>query len=335
MDEAAIARIFEEQTTERAPAISALEAQSTDFRALELPLARIKKIMKIEDEVQGQLGEHRFMISQEAPVLFAKACELFVIEMTARAWTQTEESKRRTLQRADVARALSKSDMYDFLIDILPRDEPKPHLGDNEDPANELPGAQEFAAARALQYTALQSAAPKKQPDSHVDELQKVMWQQKLAAHMRAAEVARAQHAGAVHAGQHAGAVLAAEAAAGGGRAPMPQHQPLYATNPQMPIPPHQPPILPTHQPMQQTHQPMHPFTHPPPHQPMHPPPHQPMHAPPHLQMYQPPPRQDQPPTQMHQPPTQMHQPPPQMHQPPPLHPPQRPDRKRPHAPEA
>ena len=38
------------------------------------------------------------MISAEAPVLFAKACEIFINELTLRAWTHTEENKRRTLQ---------------------------------------------------------------------------------------------------------------------------------------------------------------------------------------------------------------------------------------------
>jgi len=38
------------------------------------------------------------MISAEAPVIFAKACEMFILELTMRAWTHTEENKRRTLQ---------------------------------------------------------------------------------------------------------------------------------------------------------------------------------------------------------------------------------------------
>ncbi len=38
------------------------------------------------------------MISAEAPVLFAKACEIFILELTLRAWMHTEENKRRTLQ---------------------------------------------------------------------------------------------------------------------------------------------------------------------------------------------------------------------------------------------
>ncbi len=61
-----------------------------DFRASELPLARIKKIMKLDDDVK--------MISAEVPILFAKAAEIFIHELTLRAWLHTEESKRRTLQ---------------------------------------------------------------------------------------------------------------------------------------------------------------------------------------------------------------------------------------------
>jgi len=38
------------------------------------------------------------MISAEAPILFAKACEIFIIELTHRAWLHTQENKRRTLQ---------------------------------------------------------------------------------------------------------------------------------------------------------------------------------------------------------------------------------------------
>lgn len=33
-----------------------------------------------------------------------------------------EENKRRTIQKLDIALALTKSDMYDFLIDIVPRE---------------------------------------------------------------------------------------------------------------------------------------------------------------------------------------------------------------------
>lgn len=66
------------------------------------------------------------MISAEAPVLFAKAAEIFITEISLRAWIHTEDNKRRTLQRNDIAMAISKYDQFDFLIDIVPREELKP-----------------------------------------------------------------------------------------------------------------------------------------------------------------------------------------------------------------
>ena len=49
------------------------------------------------------------MISSETPVLFAKACEIFIIELTHRAWKFTEEAKRRTLQKSDIAACIEKT----------------------------------------------------------------------------------------------------------------------------------------------------------------------------------------------------------------------------------
>lgn len=46
--------------------------------------------MKLDEEVK--------MISAEAPVLFSKAAEIFITELTLRAWIHTEDNKRRTLQ---------------------------------------------------------------------------------------------------------------------------------------------------------------------------------------------------------------------------------------------
>lgn len=90
---------------------------TTDFKNHSLPLARIKKIMKADEDVR--------MISAEAPVIFAKACEMFILELTLRSWIHTEENKRRTLQRNDIAAATSRTDVFDFLVDIIPRDELK------------------------------------------------------------------------------------------------------------------------------------------------------------------------------------------------------------------
>lgn len=54
----------------------------------------------------------------------SSAKKVFIAEITARAFIVADSNKRRTLSRADIAKALSKSDQFDFLIDIVPRDEP-------------------------------------------------------------------------------------------------------------------------------------------------------------------------------------------------------------------
>ncbi|KAF9097401.1 hypothetical protein BGX23_008961 [Mortierella sp. AD031] len=90
-----------------------------DFKVHHLPLARIKKVMKTDDDVKAK------MISADAPMIFDKGCDIFITELTLRAWIHAEENKRRTLQRSDIAAAIAKTDMFDFLIDIVPREEYK------------------------------------------------------------------------------------------------------------------------------------------------------------------------------------------------------------------
>lgn len=114
-----------------------------DFKNHQLPLARIKKIMKSDEDVR--------MISSEAPVLFAKACEMFILELTLRSWIHSEENKRRTLQRNDIAAAITKTDIFDFLVDIVPRDDFKEegaHMqGVPRPPTAAVPGPEGAAGA--------------------------------------------------------------------------------------------------------------------------------------------------------------------------------------------
>lgn len=119
--------------------------------------------MKLDEEVK--------MISAEAPLLFAKACEIFIHELTLRAWLHTDDNKRRTLQRNDIAMAISKYDQFDFLIDIVPRDEIKPKkeseptkASSSSEPISYFSqisgGDQAVAAALSQPLQALQAANP-------------------------------------------------------------------------------------------------------------------------------------------------------------------------------
>ncbi|KAJ1267740.1 hypothetical protein BS78_07G081000 [Paspalum vaginatum] len=96
--------------------------QATELKVHSLPLARIKKIMKADQDVK--------MIAAEAPVVFAKACEMFILELTLRAWLHTQGTKRRTLQRSDVDAVINATEAYDFLMDdVAPEDEQKGNGG--------------------------------------------------------------------------------------------------------------------------------------------------------------------------------------------------------------
>ncbi|KAG4986999.1 hypothetical protein JHK84_034952 [Glycine max] len=77
-----------------------------------LPLARIKKIMK-------NSGEGVKMISGEAPIIFSKACDLFIEELTRRSWIMAIQGKRRTLHKEDLASAVIATDIFDFLITLV------------------------------------------------------------------------------------------------------------------------------------------------------------------------------------------------------------------------
>ena len=48
--------------------------------------------------------------------LCKQACEMFILELTLRSWNHSEENKRRTLQRNDIAAAITRTDIFDFLV---------------------------------------------------------------------------------------------------------------------------------------------------------------------------------------------------------------------------
>jgi nuclear transcription factor Y, gamma len=147
--------------------ISCLTA-TENWKVQALPLARIKKIMKSEEMIIQELEKEKqskedndnedtkpsvkFMISGESPVLMSKACELLIRDLTFRAWRHTERNRRRTLQRQDLHSAVGESEVYDFLIDIVPR--VVPQSKSNSSPG-ELP-----ADAAAAHMGAIPGAIP-------------------------------------------------------------------------------------------------------------------------------------------------------------------------------
>ncbi len=117
----------------------------------QLPLARIKKVMKADDQVK--------MISAEAPILFARACEIFISDLTCRAFLIAEEHKRRTIQRSDIAGAIGRSDLFDFLIDIVPRHESVP--------SSRLPGGGAAKREKTGEGKGVGRASASRRPQQH------------------------------------------------------------------------------------------------------------------------------------------------------------------------
>lgn len=137
---------LEEMWILSAQGIHDIDSATENWRNQKLPLAKIKKIMKSEDVILQELERDKqekradqqqaaasstaaaaqekstkFMISGEAPVLMSKACEFMIRDLSFRAWRHTERNRRRTLQKQDLHAAVGESEVYDFLIDIVPR----------------------------------------------------------------------------------------------------------------------------------------------------------------------------------------------------------------------
>jgi histone H3/H4 len=85
----------------------------TDIKNLvDLPLARVKRIMKSDVDVK--------LISQEAVVLVTKAAELLLEHLAEESCKYTTSENRKTIQYKDVAQAVKECDVFDFLEEVIP-----------------------------------------------------------------------------------------------------------------------------------------------------------------------------------------------------------------------
>uniref|UniRef100_A0A1I7X179 CBFD_NFYB_HMF domain-containing protein n=1 Tax=Heterorhabditis bacteriophora TaxID=37862 RepID=A0A1I7X179_HETBA len=101
------------------------------------------------------------MISSDAPLFLAAAAEMFIQEITLRAWQLVEEGRRKTLQKiyyyyyyyywvlSDIAAAASRHEHFDFLIDIVPREESRKYQEEN--PTTTIVGGTESGTSQ-VQY---------------------------------------------------------------------------------------------------------------------------------------------------------------------------------------
>lgn len=128
---------------------------ATKSRNMSLPMARVKKIMRIDDDVRN------FMIAADAPIFMAQAAELFIEEMTSMGWQYVSEARRRILQKTDIATAVQNNDQFDFLIDFLP-----PKFDPNPLPNSLSTGCISMPSGQTSSYCSSNTQTPK-QNKSH------------------------------------------------------------------------------------------------------------------------------------------------------------------------
>lgn len=97
-----------EKLVEQAPSSP---SQCSNERLIQLPLSRIKTIMKSDPAVT--------LASQEAIITLTKATELFISALSKDAVVSTINCKRKTLQRKDLDTVLDTRDGYAFLEGTL------------------------------------------------------------------------------------------------------------------------------------------------------------------------------------------------------------------------
>ena len=82
-------------------------------KKINFPAAKIKAIMKADDEVA--------MISSDAVLAMSAATELFLQELAEAAWKHTSRDSRKTILYKDVANAVESSIEFEFLSDVMKR----------------------------------------------------------------------------------------------------------------------------------------------------------------------------------------------------------------------
>ncbi|KAH3848168.1 hypothetical protein DPMN_090525 [Dreissena polymorpha] len=100
-------QVFDEKTNNKDNAVPEKDDSFQPDRLVQLPLTRIKHIIKLDPDVT--------LASSDAVIAITKATELFVQMMAKDAAGCMLQSKRKTLQRKDLDHILERRDCYLFL----------------------------------------------------------------------------------------------------------------------------------------------------------------------------------------------------------------------------
>ncbi|EFC35693.1 predicted protein [Naegleria gruberi] len=88
------------------------EQQQPIRQIVDMPVARVRRIMKSDADVRT--------ISQEAVVLVSKAAEKLIEHLARESLKNTIRDNRKTVNYNDLSEAVKSQDYFDFLEDIIP-----------------------------------------------------------------------------------------------------------------------------------------------------------------------------------------------------------------------
>lgn len=97
-------------TFSQSPIESAKRKMESPAKKINFPVAKIKTIMKADDEVAN--------ISSDAVLVMAAATELFLQELADASWKNTAKEARKTILYKDVSKAVDGSVEFEFLNDV-------------------------------------------------------------------------------------------------------------------------------------------------------------------------------------------------------------------------
>ena len=133
----------------------------------ELPLARIKRIMK-----QDSCDPHPRMVSADTIPMMAYCTQLFIGSITSLAWQlSVSPSGRNTLQVKDLKNAVHASKRFDFLIDVLDEFDTQQVAGELQAATSAVADAERCATERSTAMGAEHAAVGQVWPtrDEHGD----------------------------------------------------------------------------------------------------------------------------------------------------------------------
>lgn len=84
---------------------------TSDNRLVQLPIARVKHIMKVDPDVSLITGECSYLVS--------KATELFIESLAREAYLHTAQAKKKTVQKRDVDAAIENVESLIFLEGMM------------------------------------------------------------------------------------------------------------------------------------------------------------------------------------------------------------------------